>query len=171
MIVIDKDITNDDEDVVGSIQGYVVNKSENNWKNYLKSELGNEAAINFLVEKIEASELTEIAIIKNVNVFDEHRGHGYGNDLMNVFFDTAEQAHIFILMADKSEGQSDGFSLVTWYEGFDFQEVYSQEDISCMVWDNNSFLCEPHTDLTTEFQKKLKELERNNSSVQKNRMF
>lgn len=151
MIYIDSDIENDEEETVGSIQGYLVNKNEENWKIFLRNELNNESLLAFMIEKIESSNLNEIAIIKNVNVYDEYRGQGYGNDLINLFFDKAENLDIIMLVADKGEDQKDGFSLKVWYESFDFQEVFEQEDIIFMVWDNNSHLCEPSTDIKTEF--------------------
>ncbi len=65
------------------------------------------------------------ALIKNMNVDEDARGQGEGNQLMCEFMDDAGDfgAEVMLLVADTGEDQQEGFNLVTWYEGFDFETV------------------------------------------------
>jgi ribosomal protein S18 acetylase RimI-like enzyme len=73
-----------------------------------------------------------------MNVDDDSRGQGYGSDLMDQFFsEVGEQAvEAIILFADLSESQEDGFDLVRFYEGYDFEVVKKYPDGVLMI---NSF--------------------------------
>lgn len=142
MISIDKDVLNDDEEAVGSCEGYVVNTKEVNWKNFLNNMLSSQKAVEFVISKIEEQPECEIAILKNINVYDEFRGQGYGNELMDTFLEEASNhgASIFMLVADKNEAQNDGFDLKKWYEDFGFEEVLDESDVTLMVWDTINVL-------------------------------
>lgn len=129
---------NEEEDNVGSLDGYVVDKSDENWKNYLKSEVSESLQL-FLITVIESSPLEKIAIIKNASVDDGERGKGLGNDLMSQFFDKID-AELVILMADTVQEQEEGFNLVKWYEGFGFEALEAGLATTCMVYDEYGIL-------------------------------
>lgn len=64
-----------------------------------------------------------VAILKNVWVDEEARGQGIGSELMFKFFDEAEAASSFVLIADSEQSQSQGFNLTKWYEGYGFEII------------------------------------------------
>ena len=64
-----------------------------------------------------------VAILKNVWVDEESRGQGVGSELMSKFFDEAEEASSFVLIADSEQTQNQGFNLSKWYEGYGFEVV------------------------------------------------
>lgn len=142
----------EDEDYFGSVQGYVVDKSEVNWINYLEREVNNDYLRNFLINLINNSSVNRISIILNINVEEEHRGKGFGNELMELFFEEVD-SDITILVADNQEVQNKDFKLLSWYEGWGFQKItiLPDESTTLMVLDNNSLLCD--NDLEEEYRK------------------
>ena len=66
-----------------------------------------------------------VAIMKNAFVPEENRGQGVGSQLVEDFMSEAdyEGAKSIILIADLGQSQAEGFSLVDWYEGYDFKVV------------------------------------------------
>ena len=66
-----------------------------------------------------------VAIMKNAFVPEEDRGQGIGSQLVEDFISEAdyEGAKSIILIADLGQSQAEGFSLVDWYKGYDFEVV------------------------------------------------
>lgn len=126
-----------DDTLIGSFEGYVVNKNEENWKNFLKKEVSESKVADFLIDRIENSNATTVAILRNINVEEEYKGNGYGNKLMSLFIESAGNngADIFLLVADKMESQNEGFDLRNWYEGYGYEQVFDEEDVTLMIWD------------------------------------
>ena len=103
----------------GTLEGYVVNIKEENWKIFLEKEMPDIAS--YVIENIEKSGIEKIAVLKSINVDPAARGYGLGGALMNSFFE--EDFELAILAADSIEEQALGFSLVKWYESYDFVAV------------------------------------------------
>lgn len=103
----------------GSIEGYEVSTGDENYQNWLVSEVGREKA-KFFIDRIIAR-YTKVAVLKNLYVDEEHRGEGIGNDLMDTFINSTDG--IILLAADKYEDQAEGFDLVRWYEGWGFHII------------------------------------------------
>lgn len=102
----------------GSVYGYSINTDSENLKNWLhKNNVENIEIIYNLLNKYE-----KIAILENINVYDEYKGRGYGNILMSNFIDGCDnEERGIILICDKSE--ENNFSLLKWYEGFGFEII------------------------------------------------
>ena len=65
-----------------------------------------------------------VAIMKNAFVPEEDRGQGIGSQLVEDFIsEVKEGAKSIILIADLGQSQAEGFSLVDWYKGYDFEVV------------------------------------------------
>lgn len=126
-----------DDALIGSFEGYVVDKNEENWKNFLKKEVSESKVTDFLISKIENSNTTIVAILRNINVEEDYRGKGYGDELMSLFIEAAgnDSADVFLLVADKMESQNEGFDLRNWYENYGYEQVFDEEDVTLMVWD------------------------------------
>lgn len=62
-----------------------------------------------------------VAILKNVNVDEAHRGRGIGTRLLNEFLDKGDDARTVLLVCDLQE--TNNFNLRSWYEGFGFEVV------------------------------------------------
>lgn len=75
-----------------------------------------------------------IVILKNIWVDEESRGHGAGSELMSKFFDEANSASSFVLIADSEQSQSEGFNLIEWYESYDFEVVGESGSGPVMVY-------------------------------------
>jgi N-acetylglutamate synthase-like GNAT family acetyltransferase len=106
---------------VGSVEGYAIVSAAEQVENWL---LGLTVEADGLIADIR-SEHENVAILKNINVDDEHRGHGHGNDLMESFLAAAQDngADTVLLLCDLNEEQSPGFDLKRWYEGWGFEAV------------------------------------------------
>lgn len=75
-----------------------------------------------------------VAILKNVWVDEESRGQGVGSELMSKFFDEAEEASSFVLIADSEQTQNQGFNLAKWYQGYGFEVVGESGSGPVMVY-------------------------------------
>jgi GNAT superfamily N-acetyltransferase len=66
-----------------------------------------------------------VAFLNNINIYDEYRGLGYGNELYEEFEDKCHSydASIIILESDNDEQQKEGFNLDAWYKSFSFEEI------------------------------------------------
>jgi ribosomal protein S18 acetylase RimI-like enzyme len=66
-----------------------------------------------------------IAFLNNINVDEEYRGSGYGNELYSLFEEQCYEHDVkcIFLECDITENQNEGFSLLKWYESFDFKVI------------------------------------------------
>lgn len=153
--VIDSD--DDSDDAIGSFEGYVVLKKETNWKIYLEKEISSPEVLKFLINKIENSTIDSIAILKNIEVNEDHRGNGSGGELMDLFFEKAsnECAEMYMLVADNGESQKPGFNLVNWYESYGFEVIHPQDDVTLMIWDVQNKLSLDNKDLQKQLAEHL----------------
>lgn len=101
----------------GSLSGIVHPDSERavNWAQMQGADAGAVEAISELEGPV--------AILKNMWVEEDARGQGVGGALMDAFFEEAWDAESFVLLADKSQEQLEGFDLEKWYEGYGFETV------------------------------------------------
>lgn len=102
----------------GSLEGYVVDTTQEQLRNYLRSQSVDERRIALLQKDID-----RIGIIKNLWVDEDHRNQGIGNDLMSMAIDDAQHAgaEAIILVADL--GEQNEFDIIKWYEDFGFQII------------------------------------------------
>ena len=105
----------------GEAYGYVVDAAEENVENYLDKHGAPGKAVRQALLKAKQT----VALLTNLMVEEHVRGQGIGSDMVGDFLSQAETcgATCFILIADSEEVQSNGFSLLEWYEGFGFEKV------------------------------------------------
>ncbi|MGF6440102.1 hypothetical protein [Paraburkholderia youngii] len=108
--------------VGGSAEGYVVDLGAINVKNWLAGQGLDDSEVERVVSSMHVSVGSkEIAVLKSINVDDDMRGGGIGNDLLNQILGDAGSAAV-LLVADRAESQEDGFDLKAWYERNDFAQ-------------------------------------------------
>lgn len=98
----------------GSVEGYIVSRTEVNVKNFLVSNGYGEYYESLLC-------FEKIAILKSIYVEVECRGSGYGNELLSYFIKESVLlgANLILLIADT--GENNDFSLIKWYESKGFR--------------------------------------------------
>jgi len=111
----------------GSIEG-IIHKDVEKIKNWF---LNRNIDYNKYINHIEVP----IAFLNNINVDEEYRGEGYGNELYSYFEEICyeNEAKCILLESDNSESQVEGFNLDTWYESFDFEVIGSEGGNSIMI--------------------------------------
>lgn len=77
---------------------------------------------------------TPVSILKNIWIEPEARGKGIGRELMDKYFEEADMANSFVLIADELQTQTEGFNLVKWYGGYDFEVVGHSGSDPVMVY-------------------------------------
>lgn len=104
-------------EIVGYYDCYFDLKKESNFiKEYIVNEFDiNEDSFNKLIQIIESE---TVSILNQIEVDSDHRGNGYGKELLNNFFIKNNTTPI-ILIAD-SNGPN---FLIEWYESFDFEII------------------------------------------------
>jgi len=114
----------------GALDGYVVDTSKEQIKNYLDNFRVNLEITNELKSKFK-----KIAIIKNINVEEKHRGEGIGNKLLSYAIDDAYDngAEAIILIADKEEENQ--LDLIRWYENYGFEKLTNTISGPLMILD------------------------------------
>lgn len=114
----------------GSAEGYVVDSSAENVRNWLESEVG--ADQSKLLERY-----GRIAVFKSMRVERRLRGRGIGNKLVDDWLARADRygAEAIFLIADKGEQQAPGFDLQKWYESWGFEKVADTSGGPFMVMD------------------------------------
>lgn len=113
-----------------SALGYVVSSSAENVGNYL----ANHSADHDRIAHWFAENVMTVCVLRNVNVDEDQRGKGYGNDALDEFIQAAGPFAPIILISDKYEGQEEGFELDKWYEGWGFSKVTSCASGAIMVF-------------------------------------
>lgn len=78
---------------------------------------------------------TPIAFLNNINVDEDYRGQGLGNELYNSFEEECYEndAKCIFLESDNGENQLDGFDLDKWYESLDFEKIGVESGNSIMI--------------------------------------
>ena len=109
--------------------GYIVSSSAENVGNYFSSHTEDHTRIAKWLELNVAT----VCVLKNVNVDDDQRGNGYGNDALDEFMRFADSAEAIILISDRYESQEDGFVLDKWYENWGFSKVTTCTSGTIMV--------------------------------------
>jgi RNA:NAD 2'-phosphotransferase (TPT1/KptA family)/GNAT superfamily N-acetyltransferase/2'-5' RNA ligase/8-oxo-dGTP pyrophosphatase MutT (NUDIX family) len=107
----------------GSAEGYTADTSAEQLQNWLdRFGYTNEEFVADLRKKYDS-----FAVLNNINVYEDSRGKGYGDYLLQEFLREAGDhgAGICLLVADTAEEQAKGFSLVEWYERNDFEQIAS----------------------------------------------
>ena len=107
---IDIDLEDNDEEV-GNVSG-IIHYSENFLENWMNKEKFDYNLIEIINEKTDYP----VAILKNINIYDDYKNQGYGNQGMSLFLDETSEARTILLIADT--GESNNFDLEKWYEGF-----------------------------------------------------
>lgn len=111
----------DQQDEHGSLDGYVVDTSLPQLRNYLTGQGAEEAVVDRI-----ASSYDRVGILRNLWVDEEHRGQGIGGFLMNAAIDAAfaHGAEAIILVSDSQEDNAQlGKSLDDWYRGWGFETI------------------------------------------------
>ncbi|MEK6829532.1 MAG: hypothetical protein AABY15_05390 [Nanoarchaeota archaeon] len=107
--VIDIDIE-DGDNYVGNVYG-VIHHDREHLNNWIEGE-----RISADFNSIPDSELFPIGILKNINVEDDYKGQGRGNELFDRFIEEASHCSYITFIADTSEEQNKGFDLINWYK-------------------------------------------------------
>lgn len=124
----------DIENEHGSLQGYSVSSREENYKEFLKKELSNEKTSKKIIEYIEKNIKGNIGIIKNINVDEEYRGNGIGQNMLQEALFNCE---IAILVSDKYEQQLNNLKLDDFYSKNDFGKTFDASSGSLMIFPQN----------------------------------
>lgn len=119
------------EEEGGTLSGYLVSYSDNNYKNFLSKEIRNEERLKAVIDFIENNQYDQILIIKNLNVEDKYQGKGIGRNLLE---NAISDCSIALLIADSIESQRENFQLEKFYEGSDFMKVSNEISGSLMVF-------------------------------------
>ena len=107
----------------GSIDG-IIHKDWNYVKNWFFKYGEFEENERIFKELKEMVDLP-IAFLNNINVDDDYRGSGRGNELYDGFEDWAleNNASCILLISDSDESQVDGFVLDKWYYSKGFEKI------------------------------------------------
>lgn len=102
----------------GSLDGYVSDTDQVNFRNYLEGKGVDDSIINHIAKKY-----SRIGLIRNIYVDEEMRGQGIGNNLVSSAIQEAYRkgAEAIILVADMDE--TNNINLEKWYQGFRFQTI------------------------------------------------
>jgi N-acetylglutamate synthase-like GNAT family acetyltransferase len=120
------------DEIFGTASGYVVESSREQVGHYLAEHTEQ----NLRVAEWVKANCHQVALLKNLNVEEDMRGMGHGNDLLEQFIAEAEDfgADAILLIADSGEIQAEGFDLTSWYEGFEFVQVLATTGGPIMVY-------------------------------------
>jgi GNAT superfamily N-acetyltransferase len=127
--VIDITIEDNDEEV-GNVSG-VIHYSEQYLKNWLESERFDTLDIQYILNKIKFP----VAILKNINVYEEYRNQGFGKEGMSLFLEEVSEAKYVILLADT--GEENNFELEKWYQGYGFKAYAQRRGLPLMILKND----------------------------------
>lgn len=108
----------------GTVSGYVVSSDAEQVVNWLhKHHINDSEIINNL------RSYDKIAFLNNINVDEDSRGNGIGQDLLESFEEEAlsQGVNAIVLIADIHEFQKEGFNLVEWYSRNDYRTILETE--------------------------------------------
>lgn len=124
---LDRDLLNG----AAGIEGYVADAAAEQIMNWLTKERGEDVAQ--VLCPVLRDVCQTVAVIHNLWVDEEYRGHGYGSDLLDKAMEYAG-ADAILLVCDISATQNIGFFLREFYEGRDFEVVHDTGSWPLMVW-------------------------------------
>lgn len=127
--VIQYDIENENGETVGDVNG-IVHYDIQYLKNWMEMEHVDEKTQQFILSNISMP----VAILKNINIYDDYKNQGFGNNGMEQFFNEAIEANYILLIVDN--GESNAFSLEKWYEGFGFKTIGQAGGLPVMIYSN-----------------------------------
>ena len=111
----------------GSVEGYVVDSHSAQVMNWFQYR--HDVYEPTIIEMVQGYE--RVAFLNNINVDEEHRGQGHGEDMLQWFESSAADngAEVVFLFADINEEQTQGFELVKWYIKNGYEEVHPPEGL------------------------------------------
>lgn len=104
-----------------TLESDIYHVSSINMRNWLLTVNKDEKAVSNFIDCLKNSEIENVAILKSIFVPKEDRNQGFGNQLMEDYFNLIDDASIIILEVDTEEDNA--FSLFDWYEGYDFEKI------------------------------------------------
>jgi GNAT superfamily N-acetyltransferase len=109
------------EDFVGSANG-ILHKDKERLLNLLKMEKASKDAFEYF-NNLDENAYMPISILQNVNIFEESRGKGYGDEALDKFIDKSYEmgAKTILLIADT--GEDNKFNIVEWYKKNGFTQI------------------------------------------------
>jgi GNAT superfamily N-acetyltransferase len=114
----------------GNYEGYCIDTSKENLKNWLEKEIGDDGKIYQAI----ANEVRTIFVLKNLNIDSEYQGQGYGAQILEDAMDEAQgEYEAIILLCDVGEIQKEGFILEKFYANHDFKTIGYFNDYPLMV--------------------------------------
>lgn len=122
-VPIDITIENETDEEIGSVEGVIHYKKE-----YFDNWIYKEGIALHIDENLIQY---PVAILKNINIEEEYRNQGYGNQGMREFLDAVYEAKNIFLMVDI--GESNSFILLEWYKSFGFEQVGRAGDYPVMM--------------------------------------
>lgn len=122
---IEIEVENEDGDTVGTLSGYACALDDENWQNWAET-LGGQSLVSKL--KTAIGPAGTIAVLKNMEVDEEHRGQGHGSELVDLFLQELGGGGVAMLECDLAESQANGFSLKAFYEEFGFESIDEVSD-------------------------------------------
>lgn len=130
MKYISRSYSEEEDGFEGNYEGYCIDTSKENLKNWLEKEIGDDGK----VYKAIAKEVGTVFILKNINVDEEFQGQGYGSQILEDAMDEAQDEYeAIILLCDIGESQKEGFVLEKFYSNHDFKTIGYFNDYPLMV--------------------------------------
>lgn len=106
----------------GSAEGYYTETTDARFTNWFENrhKIFDKDLLESLKERYDS-----VVFLNNINVEEEERGNGHGSELLEEFLEEASGHYpdAIILLADTEESQQEGFDLVAFYGGYDFEIV------------------------------------------------
>lgn len=117
----------------GDVGGYITPGSAEQVQNWLQNRHG--IYDQNILARLQSIPI--LAFLNNINVEEDKRGQGVGNELLDVFLSRATFLHAaaIVLIADTAESQAEGFDLIKWYEGRGFETILDTDIGPLMVYE------------------------------------
>jgi ribosomal protein S18 acetylase RimI-like enzyme len=113
----------------GNFEGYYVETTQENLKNFLEGKTNKSSIIYREICK----SVSGVLVIKNINIDEEFQGEGHGTEVLNNAINVSS-ARSAILISDSCESQRDGFSLDEFYRYQGFEVVTGTCSGNLMVY-------------------------------------